>query len=128
MKIEKKKVYFNDKRGEIADIIYKEPYDAVTVITSKKGAVRGNHYHKETIQSVYLHSGKLESLTRKIGDKKIKHTIVKPGELLTTEENEEHALIALKDSVFYVFTRGPRSGIDYEKDTYRLAKPLRTAN
>jgi len=31
----------------------------------------------------------------------------------------------LEDSLFLVFTRGPRGGQDYESDTYRLTKPLR---
>ena len=119
----RKKIFHKDKRGEIADIIYKHPYEAVTVILSKKGAARGNHLHKDTVQTVYLHSGKLKSFTRQPGGE-IERVILKPGEYLTTEEHEEHELIALEDSIFYVFTRGPRSGMDYEKDTFRLKHPL----
>ena len=37
---------------------------------------------------------------------------------------EHHAVHALEDSVFMVFTRGPRGGDDYESDTFRLETPL----
>ena len=38
--------------GDVLNI--KEEFDAVTLIKSKKGAVRGNHYHKETTQFSYI--------------------------------------------------------------------------
>jgi hypothetical protein len=51
-------------------------------------------------------------------------TILERGDLALTAPLERHAMIALEDSEFLVFTRGPRGGEDYEKDTYRLAEPL----
>ena len=50
---------FEDNRGIITDIIVKERIDYVTIITNKKGAVRGNHYHKETIQYLYVLEGSI---------------------------------------------------------------------
>jgi hypothetical protein len=47
-----------------------------------------------------------------------------PGDLLKTEALEKHSLKTLEDSIFYVFTKGPRGGENYENDTYRLDKPL----
>jgi hypothetical protein len=35
-----------------------------------------------------------------------------------------HAWKALEDTVCLVFTKGPRSGDQYESDTERLEKPL----
>ena len=114
---------FEDDRGAIADILCQEVIDSVTVISSQKGVVRGNHYHKETIQWVYLQSGKLESHTA-LTDEESVVKVVHPGDLIRTDKNEHHALKALEDSVFFVFTRGPRGGSDYESDTYRLDTPL----
>ena len=37
---------------------------------------------------------------------------------------DPHAWKALEDSECLVFTRGPRSGENYEEDTYRLDTPL----
>ena len=64
------KVAFSDKRGEITDLIQKDNINAVTHITIKKGAIRGNHYHKKTIQWNYVLSGKLKLITKFKGKKK----------------------------------------------------------
>jgi hypothetical protein len=117
-------ISFEDDRGIIKDIIAHEPVDGITVIGSKKGVVRGNHYHKDTIQWVYLLSGKMQSLTRMEGEDVIVG-IIDVGGLLKTVPMEEHALVALEDSEFLVFTRGPRSGEAYESDTFRLETPLK---
>ena len=124
MRVTKTQASFQDVRGVIKDILFKEPIDHVTVITSAKGVVRGNHYHKETLQWVYLHSGRLKVLTRQT-DGRVAHHILEEGDLVLTEKFEEHALEAMEDSVFFVFTRGPRGGRDYEQDTFRLDSPLR---
>jgi len=112
-----------DARGSIADIMYKEPVDHIAVISSKKGAVRANHYHKETVQWIYLQSGSLESVTRREGEEPAT-LVMEPGDLICTEAGEHHAMRALEDSLFFVFTRGPRGGEDYESDTFRLDTPL----
>ena len=123
MKITTPETAASDERGSIKDILVGQLVDSITVITSKKGVVRGNHYHKETIQWVYLHSGKMKSLSRIEGGAVISK-ILKPGDVLVNEPNEHHALIALEESLFYVFTHGPRSGKNYEHDTYKLDAPL----
>ena len=46
MKKLKIKVNFKDHRGIISDIIENENINAITLLTIKKGKVRGNHYHK----------------------------------------------------------------------------------
>ena len=63
MKITHKEINFEDARGTITDIFVKDPQDHGTIIMSKKGAVRGNHYHKTTKQSDFILSGKLISLS-----------------------------------------------------------------
>ena len=56
--------------------------------------------------------------------KTIKKRILAKGDLVVTEAKESHAIIALKDSEYLVFTQGPRGGKEYENDTFRLEKPL----
>ncbi|MBF0357209.1 MAG: cupin domain-containing protein [Magnetococcales bacterium] len=117
------KIAHEDSRGAIKDILYNEALDAVTIIESKKGVVRGNHYHKDTVQWVFLQSGRLKSLTQIPGEP-VEVNILEPGQLIKTDHHESHALEALEDSIFLVLTRGPRGGMDYEKDTFRLESPL----
>jgi quercetin dioxygenase-like cupin family protein len=112
-----------DARGAILDILAGVKIDAITIITSKKGSVRGNHYHKHTIQYTYLISGRLSYLTS-VKSGKVVRRVLKPGDIVESPAGETHTFVALRDSMFLSLSRGPRRGIDYEKDTYRLAKPL----
>lgn len=120
MKIEHKKINFKDKRGTITDIFSNNPKDHCTIIFSKKGAVRGNHYHKKSTQYTFVVSGQLTMLSQKNGEKKIyKHTL-KTNDIMIHKPKEIHTLIADKDTIFLAFADGVRGGKDYEKDTFRI--------
>jgi quercetin dioxygenase-like cupin family protein len=113
----------SDDRGEIIDLVVGEGITAITKITFTTGAVRANHYHKETVQWNYVISGRIKIVTQ-LPDQPPREAELGPGELAVTRENERHALQALEPSELLVFTRGPRSGKDYEEDTFRLTTPL----
>ena len=117
------KIAFKDRRGKIIDLIEGEKINAITLITIKKGAIRVNHYHKKTWQWNYIVSGKIRLVT-KMPNKKIKKTLLNPGDLALTLPGESHALIGIEDCKFLVFSKGPRSGKGYETDTFRLEKLL----
>ena len=119
-------VSFKDDRGEIIDLLENENINAVTIVTFKKGAVRGNHYHKQTIQWNYLMSGKVKLLSQVPGAQ-VEETVLNPGDFVATVENVRHALIGMEDSSLMVFTKGPRGGKEYERDTFRLDTPLAVA-
>jgi quercetin dioxygenase-like cupin family protein len=121
MKIEKKSIQFEDERGIISDILENEPIEYVTIISSNKGAIRGNHYHKESIQFLYLLNGKIKVFT-KMKDDPVETATLNSGELIISPPNEIHAFIALENSKFIVCTRGPRGGNNYENDTFRVPK------
>ena len=123
MRIDHIKCVQRDRRGKITDILVRERINYVTHITSAKDTVRGNHYHRKTVQWVYVLKGRLKLLTQ-MPDSLVMATILKVGDLAMTVPLERHAMIAVEDSSFLVFTRGVRGGDDYEKDTYRLAQPL----
>jgi len=117
------KIAFKDRRGKIIDLIEDEKINSVTLITIRKGATRGNHYHKNTWQWNYIVSGKMKLVT-KMPNKKIKKTLLNPGDLALTLPGELHALIGIEDCKFLVFSKGPRGGKGYETDTFRLEKLL----
>jgi len=123
MEIKSIKIAFKDHRGEISDILENEIINNITMISSKKGSIRGNHYHKESVQYTFVIKGIFKILTQK-PEGKLETAIIKPGDLVLTPPMEKHAFIALEDSEYIVFTRGPRGGKNYEKDTYRLTKKL----
>ena len=115
-----------DDRGNISDIFYKHPVDHVAIINSKKGVFRGDHYHKQTIQHMYMTKGSLRYYYKKVkeGNEKVKSVVVKEGEMVTTPPNEVHSLEILEDNQFIVFSEGKRGGVDYESDTYRVTPTL----
>lgn len=114
-----------DSRGVIADILENRIVNAITEITFETGAVRANHYHKQTTQWNYVISGKILIRTQMIGgNEEVQETVIEPGELVETVPNEIHALKALEPSKLLVFTEGPRGGKEYESDTFRLDVPL----
>ena len=123
MKKIKIKTSFKDKRGIIVDLLEKKTINAITYITQKKDTIRGNHFHKKTIQWNYILEGKIELFTKK-KNSKIKKIILKKGDLAVKYKNESHALRAIKNTKFLVFTQGPRGGKEYENDTFRLKIPL----
>jgi|TARA_B110000027_G_C15940714_1_gene221129 quercetin dioxygenase-like cupin family protein len=123
MKKIKLKVNHKDDRGSIIDLLEKKNINAITLITQKKGKVRGNHYHKKTIQWNYLLNGKIKIYAKK-KNKKNSTIVLKKGDLVVTDKNEAHAIEAIVNSQFLVFTQGPRGGKEYENDTFRLSKKL----
>lgn len=121
----KKKILpsFIDKRGEITDILENEKINSITIITFKKGAIRGNHYHKRTIQWNYVLDGEIYYYSE---EKKRKERVkMQSGDISVSFPFQRHAFKALKKSRVLVLTKGPRAGKNYEIDTYRLKnKPL----
>lgn len=96
-----------DDRGSIRDLLI-GTVCSVTRITSKAGAVRGNHYHKFTTVYVYILTGSFEVASRING-----HVVtaqVQAGSLLTFPPKDLHALKALEDSSFLLMADGMRGG------------------
>jgi quercetin dioxygenase-like cupin family protein len=121
--VQKIKPSFSDERGDIVDILKQCVVEYATLITSKKGAVRANHYHKETFQYVYLMSGRMRVVAQMPGEPR-SEVVLETGDLIVNVPLERHAFEALEDSTMLVLTRGPRGGDNYESDTFRLDVPL----
>jgi|SRR5215467_14549857 len=111
---------FEDERGVIQDLF--GSLDAVTRITTRAGAVRGNHVHARTIQWTMILSGRMLIATSDGAE--TRHREYGPGEIACEQAGVPHAWKALEDTEVLVFTRGPRSGQAYETDTRRLETPL----
>lgn len=116
-----------DKRGRIVDVFYKDNINHITVIDSKAGARRGDHYHKKTIQHMLITKGALEYWHKPLKSKKpATYELLKVGDLVSTPPFEVHALNIVSDNQFIVFTQGKRGGKDYESDTFRTQPSLIT--
>ena len=96
MKKIKIKPNHTDERGVITDLLQDETINAVTIISFVNGAVRANHYHKETYQWNYVLSGSIKIVTQLQGQEKVE-TIMKRGDFVLTVPNERHALTAIEN-------------------------------
>ncbi len=92
MKIIKLKKDFEDKRGIISDLFYDKSIKHISLISSKKGSVRGNNYFKKNYQYIYNLGTTFEYWYKKIGQKKVKKKLIKKNQLLLTPPLEVHAL------------------------------------
>lgn len=114
---------FSDARGEIIDILRNSVIEYATLITSKRGSIRANHYHENTFQYVYLLEGRMRVVAQMPGEA-VEEVVLNKGDLIVNAPLERHAFEAIDDCAMLVLTHGPRGGEDYEKDTFRLDVPL----
>src|SRR3989344_7174588 len=123
MKITKTKIKpaFEDERGAIYDLLDGEVHH-IGMITSKKGSVRGNHYHKLARQVTYVLSGKVELTLKDMNDSdsKSQKIIMEGNDVVDIPVMVAHSLKALEDTTFLIFTDRERTDNGYEDDTYRI--------
>ena len=111
---------FVDQRGEIHNLL-DVPLTSVAMITSVKGAVRANHYHKTDSHYCWLQRGRLIYYHRPVGEKVApQRWVVTPGQLFYTPPMYEHAMVFTADSIMFAFARNNRDMANYEADTVRI--------
>lgn len=107
----------SDARGLITNL-FEGRVEHIALITSKKGAVRANHYHKEDHQYIYLVSGAFESHSVDVRNPKQRQVLkVKPGDIIDTPPLIAHAQKFTEDSVFLALSTRQRESGKYEADT-----------
>jgi len=111
-----------DERGTIADLFAKANINSACLISNVPGAVRANHYHKETTQYTYIVAGTLEYFSKPVdSDEPAQKYDAISGDYIISEPNEIHSLRAGPTvCVFMAFAQGPRGGEEYESDTFRV--------
>jgi dTDP-4-dehydrorhamnose 3,5-epimerase-like enzyme len=111
---------FVDERGEIRNLI-DAPFTSAAVITSVKGAIRGNHYHKTDYHYAWLQSGGMIYYHRPVGNRHPpQQWVISPGQMFYTPAMYEHAMHFTENSVLLVFARNNREMANYEADTVRI--------
>jgi mannose-6-phosphate isomerase-like protein (cupin superfamily) len=112
---------FKDSRGAITDLFYNANLNHVAIIDSVPFAERGNHYHAQSVQHMFIISGSLEYWYKNDSMLDSKYELCLPGDVITSDKGEIHALrIGNQGCLFMAFTEGLRGGKDYESDTFRV--------
>ncbi|MBI5883795.1 MAG: cupin domain-containing protein [Elusimicrobia bacterium] len=111
---------FIDERGAIRPLVERVMKSAL-IIDSRKGAVRGNHFHKTDWHYCYVVSGTMYYFHRDNGSlAQPEKVIVKAGSMVFTPPMVDHAMRFPEDTVFLTLSRNPRDQTAYEKDVIRV--------
>jgi dTDP-4-dehydrorhamnose 3,5-epimerase-like enzyme len=111
---------YTDERGAIYPLVDATMQSAV-LITSKKGSIRANHYHKTDWHYCYVLEGIIEYYHRPHGSKDEPECVmVKKGEMMYTPPMVDHAMLFPEDTVFLTLGGNPRDQETYEADIERV--------
>lgn len=109
-----------DERGAIQSLV-NFPMKNLSLISSKAGTVRSNHYHVTDWHYMYVLSGTFDYYYRPTGSTEKPETIrLSVGEMVFTPPMEDHATVFLEDTQLIVTSRNPRDQESYESDVVRV--------
>ena len=109
-----------DDRGFIQSLV-NFPMKNLSLISSKRGSVRSNHYHVTDWHYMYVLSGSFDYYYRPTGSVEAPKVItLKAKEMVFTPPMEEHATVFLEDTQLLVMSRNPRDQESYEADVKRV--------
>jgi len=113
-----------DDRGVIQPLLEAHIRSAL-LISSKKGAVRADHYHHTDWHYLYVIKGRMAYWHRRHGaDSPPKLLIVEAGQMVFTPPLVEHRTDFLEDTVCMTLSRNVRDQASYEADVVRLKMPV----
>ena len=111
---------FVDERGSIVPLA-DEPMKSAVLISSVKGTVRANHYHKTDWHYCYLLKGAIDYYHRPVGSQQAPDIVkIKPGQNFFTPPMVEHAMVFTEDSEFICLGKNSRCQESYEADVVRV--------
>jgi len=109
-----------DDRGSIQSLV-NFPMKNLSLISSKKGSVRSNHYHVTDWHYMYVLSGSFDYYYRPTGsDAKATKITVEAGDMIFTPPMEDHATVFLENTKLLAMSRNPRDQATYESDVRRV--------
>ena len=111
---------FVDARGAIQPLV-DEDIKSCVLISSKKGTVRANHYHKTDWHYCYVLEGRIEYYHRPTGSNAPPEKVmVKTGQMFFTPPMVDHSMVFPEDTVFITWGRNSRLQEVYEADVVRI--------
>jgi quercetin dioxygenase-like cupin family protein len=111
---------FADSRGSLQPLVDASIGSAV-LISSKKDAVRANHYHRTDWHYCYVVTGSIEYFHRPTGsEQEPKRILVTAGQMFFTPPMTDHAMVFPENTVFLTLGRNPRDQESYEADVVRI--------
>ena len=111
---------YSDDRGKIQSLV-NFPMKNLSLISSKKGVVRSNHYHLTDWHFMYVLSGSFDYYFRPTNSgEELQCVQVNVGEMIFTPPMEDHATVFLEDCDLLAMSRNSRDQEAYEEDVCRI--------
>lgn len=99
-----KTVSIADERGELYEFTdIEDRYRQVNVLISKRGTVRGRHYHKMLIEKFFIIAGLVEVTVKDLTSGKSSTFRAGPFDQFSVEPLHEHTLEFLQDTTILSF-------------------------
>ena len=91
-----------DDRGKLIDVLLNMNYKQMNHVITKKGTIRGNHYHKYTEEFFYILHGKVIVNVTNLRTNEVTNFTAESGSLFIIEPYEYHTIEILEDSEWIV--------------------------
>ena len=112
---------FVDERGSILNLLL-SGCGGVSLIDTRAGSCRSDHYHKEDWHYLFVVRGQMEYRWRKVGEKKTHHITVHSGEMVYTGPMVEHSTYFPKDTLMVSMSKFGRDHATHEADLVRVER------
>jgi quercetin dioxygenase-like cupin family protein len=111
---------WTDERGSIQPLV-DVPMESCVLISSKRGTVRANHYHRTDWHYCYVLDGEIEYYHRPHGSTGTPEKVmIGAGQMFFTPPDVDHAMVFTKDTRFMTWGRNSRAQEVYEADVVRI--------
>lgn len=106
---------FADSRGSLTQLIH-EGYQQVNLLESRKGSVRGGHYHKDSSEAFFVVNGSVDVTLKKGSSQEI--VKFKRNDFFLIEPGTTHAMSFCEDCTLIALYDVPIEKSDGTKDIY----------
>ncbi len=106
---------FSDDRGQIIQLVH-EGYDQINALFSKKGVLRGSHYHKVSSECFFVLTGSVSVKIEENGNKENKE--YHAGDFFKVFPYEKHSMFFLEDCWMIQMYDKPIEYADGKKDIF----------
>lgn len=111
---------FEDERGVIQNLLCTSDLKTVSLLTSKAGTERSNHYHRTDYHYLYVISGSMEYYEREVQSPfDTKFVLVKAGEMIFTPPMMVHKTVFREDTLLLSCAKNVRNHQQHEADLIR---------
>lgn len=94
------KIFHQDERGFIHSVIRSGEWREINYIESQKGAIRGGHYHKKTLECFFIIKGLIDISIENIKSGKTEKFTAKARDVFVVKPFEVHKFQVLEDSAW----------------------------